>query len=350
MSHQPVPAERYFAGNPALPVAQACQHDDADAVAQALAMTHVSPNAVGEQGMSLLLLAMSNRAKNAVLALLQHGANPNLRTELGRNRLIIQPVGLAAGGDDIEMLKLLLDHGGDPNSHFGQDPAIFNATPSDANDRLDLLFDHGADINARNRNGYPLLVYAAVLRQFKRVVYLMERGADVHLTGKLGNTVAYELQDQGFRWYSKPDNPQYASVIKAKHLLEAKGIRFPVPDPYAAYRARVRAENAQRRQWEATPEGHRWLDPIKASDQALELGQQPTLGYNARYERRAQAEPVFQAWRKTQPGWFPTTNDAGSIGYADPPALATEAVEDERRQEQHQADSARWAQQAAALH
>ena len=86
MALHPAAAADYFTG-PALTVARACEHDDPEALTQALATTQVSPDAVGAKGMSLLMLALRNRSKQAMRTLLKHGANLNLRTELSAQKL-----------------------------------------------------------------------------------------------------------------------------------------------------------------------------------------------------------------------------------------------------------------------
>ena len=345
----PAAAADYFSG-PALSVALACQHDDADALEKALATTHVSPNEVGAKGMSLLLLALRNRSKNAMLTLLRHRANPNLETKLSAARVPVQPVAMAAGGDDTELLTILLDHGGDPNSRYNGDPAIFGAASHDRYDQVGLLLDRGADINAIDKHGDPLLVLCTSIREFDHTLYLLERGADAQKTDAKGYSTAFYLQDQGFRY--KPGDPLYPWVIKAKHLLEAKSIHFPVPNPRVAHRAQIRAENAQRRQWEATPEGRRMVEFFQAGERARALGQ-PSPDYTAMLNQRMEAERAFQAWRKTQPNWFRPTGiwaDKSSLYPVPTPTPASEAAEEARRKEYDQANSARWAQQAAALH
>ncbi|WP_460581936.1 ankyrin repeat domain-containing protein [Hymenobacter arcticus] len=328
-----VPAERYFAGSAALPAAQACQHDDAPALNKALADSGVSPDAVGQQGMSLLLLAMSNRSLQATAELLRRGANPNLRTRLGAQYTEVQPVALAAGGDNTPLLKLLLIHGGNPNSRYGANPATFVAADANRTDHLRLLLDHGADLNATGDHGATLLLHLAEQREFEQVAYLVERGADVHKADNTGGTVAFEVQE------ARPTLPEARKPWgeRVQQLLEKKGITFPVPDPSVAFQARVRQENAQRRLWETTPEGQRYHNQVAAANRQREQEQagNPNAGgaaYNQAQQLRAEAEPRFQAWRKTQPHWQPSTNDGTVTLYPDPvPTLAQDAADSARQ-------------------
>jgi hypothetical protein len=324
--HQPVPAERYFAG-PALPAALACQHNDAPALAAALHTARLSPNAVGAQGMSLLLLAMSNRSLEAVRELLRLGADPNLRTGLGHDPTLVQPVALAAGGDNTKLLELLLEHGGDPNARFGSRPATFCAADADRYDHLRLLLDHGADINATDETGSTLMLRLADLRQYDQVATLIKRGGDVHKADNVGRTIAFDVQS-GTPSYSPTDSmAQWHKEVK--HLLEARGVHFPVPHPAIAFQAKVRAENAQKRQWQATTEGQHWLGLIAAAEHN-------PAGGNDAFRHRTAAEAAFQVWRKAQPGWFPSTNGGTSSGpmplYNIPPTLAQEAASHRREE------------------
>ncbi len=351
--YQPVPAERYFANNAALPVALACQHDDAEGIVQALQTTRVSPNTEGEQGMSLLLLAMSNRSKKAVESLLTHGADPNLITKLGRAQVLTQSVGLAAGGDDIEMLRLLLDHKGDPNSRFGSQGALSCAIDGERYDNMRLLLDRGANINATDNGGIlglpneSLVIRLAKNKKFEQVAYFIELGVDVNWHDAMGYTLAFTVQEEGFDY--KPEDPIYPWVIKTKHLLEARGIHFPVASPLVARYAQERVENTQRRQWEATAEGRRWLSPIRAAEQERERSQNATQNYAHSQDLRLKAEEAFQTWRKSQPNWVPSVNYISRY-YADPPPLAREEAEQAKFQLELRADSVRWAEQTKALH
>jgi hypothetical protein len=96
-------------------------------------------------------------------------------------------------------------------------------------------------------------------------------------------------------------------------LMTERGVKFPVPHPGIAFQAKVRQENMQRRQWEATPEGAQWLARIGVATQSRQPG-----AANEAMRLRQQAEPAFQAWRKVQPSWFPTTNDGSFPLYNSP--------------------------------
>lgn len=255
-----------------------------------------------QDGMTLLLYAMMNQREDAMQVLLKHQVNPNQNTLLGENKLQVQPVGAAAGGENAGILKILLDHGGDPNSRYNDEPALFATIKGDHYDYMRLLLNHRADINATNNYGETLMMALANQNQFEQIAYLVKRGADIHKPDRHGATLAFAVQDA----YISPTLEAYKQQQVVKQLLAERGIKFPVPHPGIAFQAKVRQENRRRRQWEATAEGARWLTQMNAAaaNEAMQL--------------RQQAEPVFQAWRKAQPGWFPTTNGGSFPLYNSP--------------------------------
>jgi hypothetical protein len=303
------PASKYFK-EPLLPLAQAIEDNDQNALQERLTQAPGKGHQNDEQeGMTLLLYAMMNRRKEAMQVLLQHGVNPNQSTLLGENKLQVQPVGAAAVGEDVDLLKILLDHGGDPNSRYNDEPALFAAADADRYDQMRLLLARGANINAAAPDGRTAIIALADHGQFDQVAYLINKGADINKADNQGATLAFSVQDR----YISPTLPEYKQQQEVKKMLTERGIKFPVPHPGIAFQAKVRQENQQRRQWEATPEGAQWLARIKAAE-ALPT----TAGANEAMQLRQQAEPIFQAWRKSQPDYFPTTNGGSFPLYNSP--------------------------------
>lgn len=338
--HATYPAAKYFPSTPLLPLAQAIEDDDSPELTRLLNEVPTSVcRAQGQEGMTMLLYAMMSRRKQCMQVLLAHGADPNQNTLLGNNHLQVQPIGAAAGGEDSELLTILLDHGGDPNSRFNERPALFAAADADRYDRVRLLLDRGADINATDNKGATLMKRLANLRNFEQVAYLIKRGGDIYKADRVGGTVAFIVQSS----HISSTLPAYKWQQEVKLLLEARGVHFPVPHPGIVFQAKVRQENAQRRRWEATAEGRRYRDQLAAAQSEREQadariyaagGKLPVeearslAAYNRAERLRGEAEPLFQAWRKTQPDWFPTTNDSGK--YPTVPTLAEEAAATER--------------------
>jgi hypothetical protein len=303
------PATKYFAGQ-LLPLAQAIENNDLKKLEQQLTQTPSDQYRHAEQGgMTLLLYAMMNRHPEAMQVLLTHGIDPNQNTLLGENKLQVQPVGAAAVGEDVAILKLLLDHGGDPNSRYNDAPALCASADADRFPQMHLLLERGADINSTALDGSTAAVTLADHGRFDEVAYLIKRGADIHKPDKYGATLAFAVQAR----YVSPTLDAYKQQQLVKQLLTERGIKFPVPHPGIAFQAKVRQENQQRRQWEATPEGAKWLARINAATNST-----ASTAANEAMQLRQQAEPAFQSWRKNQPNWFPTTNDSSFPLYNSP--------------------------------
>ncbi|MCI3203865.1 MULTISPECIES: ankyrin repeat domain-containing protein [Pandoraea] len=144
-------------------------------------------NAVGDKNMSPLGWALAAKNVRGVKALLNSGANPN--QEVGPEHEI-HLVWLAAGFDSPDLLKVLLEHEGDPNArHKG---LLFNAMRQAVMhpDNMKLLVDAGADVNAADAVGFGVAQIAAGLGQFDVVDYLLEHGYRRDLP-----LLAWELND-----------------------------------------------------------------------------------------------------------------------------------------------------------
>ena len=77
-------------------------------------------------------------------------------------------------------MKLLLDAGANPNltSSFGV-PVYFSATGQSSNLKtLTMLLDRGANVHAMSPKGETALFSAAMTRNWKAALLLLERGAD----------------------------------------------------------------------------------------------------------------------------------------------------------------------------
>jgi ankyrin repeat protein len=135
--------------------------------------------------------------------LLEAGANPN-----GKGPGGLPLLHFAVMNNNLEMIRLLLEHGASPRAVGAEAMAktlgrpeiaamLKQAQPVDLHElasegKTELLLEHldaGADINALgNRIGETLLLAALRGKQPELVRLLIERGADIHLSGDLGQT------------------------------------------------------------------------------------------------------------------------------------------------------------------
>ena len=117
------------------------------------------------------------------------------------------PLHLAAAGYRVEIVRLLLKSGADPNSaknmrkssplHYAADGCLI-APSWDAKrqvETLRCLLDHGADIHLQDMNGATALHRAVRTRCAEAVKFLLEAGADPTMKNKPGST-AFHLAVQ----------------------------------------------------------------------------------------------------------------------------------------------------------
>ncbi|WP_235566448.1 ankyrin repeat domain-containing protein [Lysobacter sp. Root667] len=140
-------------------------------------------------------------------------------------------------------LQVLLENGADPNARFPtpkvvkykdgsvgtyyKDNAMVWAAKADDTVYLKLLLDHGGDPNTRNSNDETLLVQAFLWgNQWHNVKFLVEHGADVNATtrsqpfiseyaGGGGFEPTYWLLQHGANPDNDSDNPTYKTTINA---------------------------------------------------------------------------------------------------------------------------------------
>src|SRR4051812_24435872 len=100
----------HFDGKPRELAAAAASGDTAS-VTRLIRQEHVDPNVLSKQGMPLLLWPVLKGNRAGVAALLDNGANPNVRESHGESAMVY-----AAKNADPEILRLFLRHGGDANA------------------------------------------------------------------------------------------------------------------------------------------------------------------------------------------------------------------------------------------
>ncbi|WP_197076862.1 ankyrin repeat domain-containing protein [Hymenobacter terrenus] len=254
--------EEFFPAPPALNVAKAIRHDDV-ATLEKLFKQHLDldPNQAGQKGVTFLYWAFAHHHVNSLKALVAHGADVNRSLPLPNEKGgtdITHLINIAAEGPKDELLVALLDLGANPNAKDErQVPALLNALYINNYKRMKLLLDRGADIDATDSGGYTALSTLASLNNFEVVHYLLERGADWR---KADGDVALSTQEKDIG-----NAEAVAWQIKVKHLLMAKGVKFPVPSSGTARYHDIRTK------WEQTPEGHAWRVKLDA------LGAQPDV-------------------------------------------------------------------------
>jgi len=207
-------------------------------------------------GQNLLGWAVLNNKKEAVRILLKFGADPNLHdTYCGKS-----PVVEASDvGVDIEILKLILKYGGNPNDRVlinekttgdqsDESPLITAAMTSFA--KTKLLVEYGADVNIIVEHKGLLnkkitqretpLISAVLWKRVDIVSYLIfEKGANFKETYGItikGDTITFAemLRD----WDFPLDSKEYKEKMRIVNYLEEHGQdywKMPIPKEIERY-------------------------------------------------------------------------------------------------------------------
>lgn len=193
-----------------------------------LAAEGVNLHAVGAYENTPLRTALKGGQKKAVKALLELGVNPNFRT----------PEGVAAAEvavtfqRDPEFLKMLLDHGLDPNLKSEDVPLIFFALSEGKWRHYDMLMAKGADINSRNGDGSSLLLDLVMQMEYDRAKDLLLKGADFRVVSMTGLNVLDQLVDYQRRLCNEPNLPDCHKRAELLRLMQERGMEIPSGLPY----------------------------------------------------------------------------------------------------------------------
>ena len=205
-----------------------------------------------------LMYAVFNNDIQSVKVLLELGADPNLPTDSisnsGENSVIVacEYIGISQ-----EILKLLLEYGGNPNSTecgrnydiegdwtiargtaLGKAIHLSNYYEKDNFDKVRILVGAGADVNLRTDDSpVGVIERALVLDRMDIVLYLLKHGADykwrLEKYDGEGNPyyedILYKLRQSVFRL----DSQQYKDKLKVIKFLKDRGLDYwksPIPE------------------------------------------------------------------------------------------------------------------------
>ncbi|NWW70322.1 RN5A ribonuclease, partial [Climacteris rufus] len=126
---------------------------------------------------SKLNAAVKNRNKEAVLELLEQGADVNSKTEYGWT-----PLHTAVQNGEEALVRLLLDRGACLHARKDNGGTAFTeAGIAGKVDILKLLLERGSDINDRDINGFTAFMEAAYYGKEEALRFLYSAGAEVNL-------------------------------------------------------------------------------------------------------------------------------------------------------------------------
>lgn len=188
---------RLWKGTNGWSLAKAVQDEDSVKISKILAEKDITIDFREPKfGQNLLIWAVLNNKINAVRILLNLGADPNLHDTYKGESPILEA---SEVGVDIEILKLLLNHGGNPNN-----------------------FVLETEVLSEERT-YETPLIRAVLTSFEKSKLLIEYGADVNLIIEHKGLVNKEIMDR--------ETPLMSAVIWNRvdivsYLIFEKGADF----------------------------------------------------------------------------------------------------------------------------
>lgn len=155
----------------------------------------VAPNAVNDQGLTLLILATATGKARHVEALLARGANPNAADTRGLTPLMYAA---AKGHEDIIRQLLAKEASPDRASLRGLTALMFAASEGHSL-ALRALLEGGANDGRVDEDGRTALLYAAYGGHTACVRRLLAHGADPTLRDRKGKTALDAAVELGFR-------------------------------------------------------------------------------------------------------------------------------------------------------
>lgn len=180
-----------FEGEAAQALGQAVADGDRSAIREAVE-GGASVGTTGEDGVTMLQLAIYEKKPGAFQTLLELGADPDQVGYRGDAALHT-----AAKAESPDYVQALLEAGADPdvgNATTRRTPLMEAAAPF-FTDQFEMLLDAGADVTLADRTGHTALHVAAMTNGFSHVLSLLERGADPRATTDTGATFQDYLYD-----------------------------------------------------------------------------------------------------------------------------------------------------------
>ena len=231
MFNSEAPYKRFFSEKE-YPIIQAIHDCDKDKI---LDMMHRgwNVNSMGKHGMSYLLYAVWEHNYDMTKFLLENGADPNFVSvfwdETPEETVCMLPLERTCYDKyGMNYMKLLLEHGANPNDTRAQLP-LFAAALYKDKQKIEYLLEHGADINQFDSVKETVIIDQALARQWDLVLWLWDKGADPMKTGGVGvfegqTNVAYWVQvfiNYGNGDYDAPDFKKLVARLKSI------GVEFP---------------------------------------------------------------------------------------------------------------------------
>ncbi|MEO6800564.1 MAG: ankyrin repeat domain-containing protein, partial [Rhodanobacter sp.] len=243
-----------FKNPQALALARAAQDNNAAEVRRLIKDEHINPDTLfgddghRDGGFPVVAWPVVTDSLGGLKALLNNGANPNAHvlhpmqnTSRFKGRYINNAMVYAAMNEDPAYLKVLLEHGGDPNTRNSNGETLLFQAYIWHNQwqNVKVLVEHGANVNAVTQGNSILGDYTQE-GDFKKAYWLLQRGADPKAQSSwIKPSPDYEARYfavEDIFWF--PAKPSFlASQRQCQHWLLVHGFkRPPMPEHYRKQR------------------------------------------------------------------------------------------------------------------
>lgn len=189
-------------------------------------------NPRGETSLYIACTIFRNPPIDLILLLLNKGAEINEVIRFGGDTTLLEAINYST----IEVVKILLEHGADPNlGERNENNALAKAVMKRVDEKslemIKLLLEYGADINKLNVKGYSALFFALAFMgkyDFDNAEYLLENGANPYIPDEdniplIENNLITGDTDVMEKLVKKIDELHYLNV-SYKMLNIAKGL------------------------------------------------------------------------------------------------------------------------------
>jgi hypothetical protein len=183
-------AEDFFNDSAVVELCDAIEANDIAKMKRLIA-EGVDVNAIGEGGVTPLLWAFVDNQPERFQLLLEHGADPNVKTTTRLNAPNAFAVGdsvttLAAQSYFVGPYEAVLHHGGDPSIIGPHEQPLLHMIVSAPialelkKKRILMAVEYGADINQKDSMGTIARTAVAAFQQWELALWLLQQGVDPH--------------------------------------------------------------------------------------------------------------------------------------------------------------------------
>ncbi len=168
-------------------------------IAQLLIEKGANIEAKDAYGSTALMYAARENAIDVAKLLIENGADINAKGSDGKTVLM-------HAKSSVDVAKLLINRGvKDDLTHV-----LFETAWESSSDVVKLLLDNGASVNARNADGYTVLMKVAAGNSIDVAKVLLKKGAKVTLVDNNGNTALHEAAN-----YGRPNMSRLLSIKRS---------------------------------------------------------------------------------------------------------------------------------------